>query len=72
MNTNTKSFPKTIYSKGAIIKAIDDYKKLAKIDLSENLEYYICDFADCVIDPERIIKEFGNYLIEIMNSSKVG
>lgn len=68
MISNNMSFSKDFYSKSAIIRAINDYSKLAKITLSEESNYYICSFNNCVIASERVKHEFSNYLIEVMNS----
>ena len=64
---NMINYSKLIYSEQCILTAINDYKRLAEIKLSVNDNYYICEFKNCKIDSERIICEFNNYLIELLN-----
>lgn len=68
MKINTRKYSKQFYTRDVIISGIEDYKKLSIIELSEDEEYYFCFFNSCIIDPERIMLEFDNYLIELLNS----
>ena len=34
----------------------------------EEGEYYVCTFPNCITDSQRIVNEFNNYLIELMNA----
>ena len=68
MKNNKQRFSKAVYSSDAINSAIKDYVKIASITYSEVDEYYVCTFSKCITDTDRVIKEFGNYLVELMNS----
>ena len=68
MKSSIKHYSGKIYSKEAILSAIHDYKRLTTIKLTINDEYYTCEFTDCKYDSKRIIAEFDNYLIELLNS----
>ena len=48
--------------------AIEDYKRIAAIELVDNGNHYLCVFQNCVVDSKRVINEFDNYLIELMNA----
>ena len=56
-----------IYSKEAIVKAISDYKGIAKIRLQEKDSGYVLTFTLCKYGEERTVKEFENYLIGLEN-----
>ena len=68
MKTNTIRYSKEFYNYDDIIAAIKDYKRISAITVSEDKDYYICSFSNCVIQPQRVVLEFNNYLIELMNS----
>ena len=68
MRSNEQVYTKTFYSKEVLNQAIDDYKKIAKIKLLEDGEYFKCVFFRCAVDTQLVINEFNNYLIELLNS----
>ena len=68
MKRKIQRYASSIYSSEVICRAISDYRKIAKISLSEQKGYFICSFSDCIVDPDKVVSEFGNYLIELMNS----
>lgn len=68
MKNETQVYSKVIYARKAIESAIIDYKHIATIELTENRTYYICRFRKCIIAVQRVICEFNNYLIELMNT----
>ncbi len=68
MKSNKERFAKAFYSHDAISGAIKDYSKLASISCVEEGEYYVCTFPNCITDSQRIVNEFNNYLIELMNA----
>ena len=70
MKNKVQYYSKEFYPIAIIQKAIHAYSKLAVIDISEERDCYKCLFFDCAIDPERIICEFDNYLIELLNSTE--
>jgi len=68
MRSNEQVYTKTFYPKKVLEQAIDDYKKIAKIRLLNDGEYFKCDFFRCSVDTQLVINEFNNYLIELLNS----
>ena len=67
MTPNELYLIKEIYSKNAIYRAIEDYQTISKIDINENDNYYICFFTLCRYDLKETMKEFENYIIDLMN-----
>lgn len=61
-------FDKGIYSLVAIDRAIKDYRELAHIERIEEEQQMCCIFNKCRYDIDITIKEFCNYVIDIMNS----
>lgn len=57
-----------IYDVQKVKIAADAYKELCKIKLRTADDYIICNFTDCLYDPEETIKEFENYTIDLMNT----
>ena len=68
MRNNEQVYTKAFYRKEVLNQAINDYKKIAKIKLLEDDEYFKCKFFQCVVDTPLVINEFNNYLIELLNS----
>lgn len=67
MTHNELHLIKEIYSKNAIYRAIEDYQSISKIDMNENKNYYVCSFTFCQYDIKETMKEFENYIIDLMN-----
>lgn len=61
LNTN-------IFNKICIEKAIQAYENICSIKISEIDNYIICEFTNCIYDIEETIKEFENYVIDLMNT----
>lgn len=57
-----------IYTYETIRQAIKDYKELAFIVPTRLQNSTVCNFMMTKYDEELTIKEFGNYLIDLMNS----
>ena len=68
MKSNQQAYHKSLYSEAILQKAIHDYRNLATITLSDEGDNYLCIFCDCIVVPERVIHEFDNYLIELINA----
>lgn len=64
-------FSLDIYPKNYIEKAIVDYINICKIDLAYDGSTAKCTFYNSVTDLEITVKEFSNYLIEIINSRSI-
>lgn len=60
---------KDLYDKAYIINSIVEFKEHTTIELSENNEYYICLFKNCVYEAQETIHEFENYLIDLTTGS---
>ena len=56
-----------IYAKKTIIRATNDYTKIAKINVKTKGHYIECSFLNCVYGEEITMKRFSNYLIDCMN-----
>jgi hypothetical protein len=67
MRSDFQKYSKSIYNKDCMMSAIKAYNKLAQISMTEQDSYYCCKFTKCIVDPQRIMNEFGNYLIELLN-----
>lgn len=68
MKNDTQVYSKAIYTREAVESAIIDYGHISTIELRENQTHYICKFKRCVVSVQRVICEFDNYLIELMNT----
>ena len=68
MKNNVQRYAKGFYSALDVSRAVKDYKRIATITLYEEKDYYVCKFSNCITDPRRVVLEFNNYLIELMNS----
>lgn len=68
MRSNEQVYTKTFYPKEVLNQATNDYKKIAKIKLLEDDNYFKCEFFRCAVDTQLVINEFNNYLIELLNS----
>ena len=60
-------FNSEIYSQKAISIAAEAYKDLAEISISVTPEESLVIFDQCEYDEEQTVKEFGNYVIDVMN-----
>lgn len=67
MKSNVQHYSKLFYTQEAIETAIHDYKRIAAVKLSIEADYYKCEFSKCIVDPMRVMYEFDNYLIELLN-----
>jgi len=50
-----------------VAAALNAYQDIARIELSDDLNYWTCCFSDCKYGDERTALEFENYLINLMN-----
>ena len=69
-NAHQARYIKEVYPIKALLAAKYDYRNLATIDISDEGEYHCCSFRNCVVDPLRIMHEFDNYLVEVINSQE--
>lgn len=65
---NSVKFSKAIYNEANILRAIQDYRDICRIELDENSDEFICSFFDCKVELLLTVYEFANYLIELSNS----
>ena len=59
---------KKVYSLEMINKASYDYKELAEITYRNNEPYHILSFKNCRYDEALTVKEYENYVIDLMVS----
>lgn len=51
----------------SITAALSAYQSIARIELSDDSNYWRCCFTECSYGEERTALEFENYLINLMN-----
>ena len=66
----TQKFDAEIYPLAVIQRAVRDYAEIAQIQIFPFKKYTTCVFYDCVASEELTVKEFGNYLIDLIGSAK--
>ena len=59
------TFDGELYDKAALLQAAQDYSALARIEVKETAQGYVCSFDECRYDPERTRLEFANYALEL-------
>lgn len=67
MKMNKLILRKEIYGDNSLKEAIKAYKKITKIKVKDEKEYYVLKFYFCKYDLKRTMMEFENYLIGIEN-----
>ena len=60
-------YSKNIYPKQIILNAIEEYRDISRIEMSEDEKYWILEFHNCCVDETLVVAEFGNYLIDAAN-----
>lgn len=65
-----QKFDAEIYPLAVIQRAVRDYAEIARIQILPLKKYTACVFYDCVASEELTVKEFGNYLIDLIGSAK--
>ena len=58
---------KELFALEPITDALSAYQNNAKIELSDDSNYWQCCFAECKYGEEQTALEFENYLINLMN-----
>ena len=66
-----RCYSKNVYPYEVLKYAADAYKNLCDIIINEKETYWSVDFLNCKESEELIIKEFTNFLIEIINGVDV-
>lgn len=61
-------YSKQIYDSKILIKAAEDFSKIAEISLQDNDENWICVFSCCLYNEELTAKEYSNYVLDLMNN----
>ena len=59
---------KEFYEKDALLKAIQAYKSLADISVTEDDYYYYFNIKRSDYEPDLVANEFENYILGIMNT----
>lgn len=57
---------KKLYQVDSIEIAKKHYEQLAKISHEKNNEYHVLSFEDCYFDEQLTMKEFENYVLDLM------
>lgn len=58
---------KELFALEPITDALSAYQNIAKIELTDDSNYWQCCFAECKYGEEQTALEFENYLINLMN-----
>lgn len=66
MNRKCEEYDLTLYSARSIRAAIGYYQSICKIDLQMNEKTAKCSFDIDARYADQVIKEFGNFLIELL------
>lgn len=64
---NTLYLHRDVYSPKNICLAIQEFGKIADIQINDKGTYWICIFDNCLHEVQKTICEFENYLIAITN-----
>lgn len=64
----TNKLTKSFYEKDSILEAINAYKSLASISVSEDDDYYYYKIESSIYDPQLVANEFENYVLGLMNT----
>ena len=59
---------KSIYNEQSINAAREAFLGIASISINTINDYYLCSFSDCSADETLTMKEFENYLIDLVNA----
>ncbi len=63
------SLNRNIYPDWAVARAAADYQALASIKITADGGYLLCSFRNCKYDEALTVREFLNYLVNLLNSS---
>jgi hypothetical protein len=67
-----KKFDLEIYPLDLLRQAAIDYSKIAKVVVVPSKKYALCSFLQCKADEQLVVKEFGNYVIDLIGSRGKG
>lgn len=63
-NRLTKEF----YEKDILVEAVNAYKGLASISISEDKDYLYYEIESSIYEPQLVANEFENYVLGLMNT----
>ncbi len=63
-----RSYELSIYQKEKILAAAAAYKSFCSIELRQQNQKIVCTFRSEQVPVDRVMNEFDNYLIELMQS----
>ena len=66
--TNELKLTKQFYSIDQIKMGIKAYKRIARIKVKEDTDYYVCQIKTGRLSPTLVANEFENFVISLMNS----
>ena len=69
INMAAITFNKELYSVQSVHAAVDAFSHLADFKVIDNQTYMIVIVENCRYDEDRTVAEFGNYVIDSMNSN---
>ena len=62
-------YKKSLYAYEALSESAEAFGHLCKISIDDANEYWQVEFENCVEDEHLTVKEFSNYIIEIINGA---
>lgn len=68
MNEITVFYKTNIYPENIIYTAVQRYAGICSIRVEHQGKEMVCVFSDSIADLELTVKEFDNFLIELINS----
>lgn len=60
---------KSIFNSDILEGAISDFSDLCDIQIKNENDYVICSFFNCKYDTIETMKEFENYVIDLLNAT---
>ena len=66
---NQRSYELSLYGKEKVLTAANVYKSFCSINVEQHNQKLVCTFGSNIVPVERVMNEFDNYLIELMQSN---
>lgn len=67
MKSISLQYPKSVYNAESVSFAIQGYRNICRIEVTEDKDHILCVLTNSVTDLEVTALEFCNYLIELSN-----
>lgn len=67
MKMNKLFLNKQIFGLNSIENAKAAFNGICEVIITENDKYFVCSFKKCRYDIDETVKEFENYIVDLMN-----